>query len=162
MEECAEVAQRISKALVFGMDETQPGVDADGQPYKPNRERIIAEFNDLMAVMGMAGFDVWRNNEADQRAQSAKAAKVHKYLAYSKQCGKLDDRGVVDLHEGERLCGTCRFMEYFALANPTDGWCSVGMPLDTKDWIDAPVMPKVEAADRCHRWAPKRPKETAL
>lgn len=46
-EECNEIAQRISKALRFGLTEVQPG-----QPLN-NAERIIDEFHDLFAVMTM-------------------------------------------------------------------------------------------------------------
>lgn len=43
-EECAEVAQRVSKALRFGLAEVQPG-----QPHN-NAERIRDELCDLVAV----------------------------------------------------------------------------------------------------------------
>ena len=46
-EECVEVAQRISKALRFGLDEVQPG-----QEFK-NSERILGEMMDLLAVAQM-------------------------------------------------------------------------------------------------------------
>lgn len=80
MEECAEVAQRISKALVFGLDEVQPG-----QPLT-NRDRVVAEYTDLVAVMEMAGFPLAVVNG---RRVDEKIAKVEKYLRYSEQCGTL-------------------------------------------------------------------------
>ena len=43
-EECAEVAQEVSKALRFGLSEVMPG-----QPLT-NEERIAREFVDLLAV----------------------------------------------------------------------------------------------------------------
>jgi NTP pyrophosphatase (non-canonical NTP hydrolase) len=43
-EECAEVAQRVSKALRFGLDEVQPEQSCD------NAERIRMEMYDLLAV----------------------------------------------------------------------------------------------------------------
>lgn len=51
-EECAEVAQRCSKALRFGIDEVQPGQGLD------NRRRIEKEFNDLLGVYLMTDFDI--------------------------------------------------------------------------------------------------------
>lgn len=44
-EECAEVAQRVSKALRFGLAEVQPGQPLD------NAERIVEEVRDLWAVV---------------------------------------------------------------------------------------------------------------
>lgn len=81
MEECAELAQRVSKAMRFGMEESQPG-----QSFT-NRERIIAEYNDLVAVMDMAGFplQVINGNTLD-----AKQEKVEKYLAYASVCGTVE------------------------------------------------------------------------
>ena len=45
LEECGETGQRASKALRFGINEIQKG-----QPLT-NAERIVYEFNDIMAVM---------------------------------------------------------------------------------------------------------------
>lgn len=89
-EECAEVAQRISKALRFGVMEIQPG-----QPLT-NGERIGQELTDLLTVMEMVREEHpsvcdW----GDSEAQAAKRAKVEKFLLYSAQCGTLGggDRG---------------------------------------------------------------------
>ncbi len=46
-EECNETAQRASKAIRFGLDEVQ-----EGQPHN-NADRIVYEFNDLVAVTEM-------------------------------------------------------------------------------------------------------------
>ena len=46
-EECSEVAQRISKALRFGLEEIQPGQDLK------NSERIYQEMSDLLTVAKM-------------------------------------------------------------------------------------------------------------
>lgn len=83
MEECNEVAQRISKALVFGMDEVQPG-----QPLT-NQERIYAEYCDLRAVLGMAGIDAWANTPRTRAAEALKVEKVERYLAYSATRGTV-------------------------------------------------------------------------
>lgn len=85
MEECAEVAQRVSKAQRFGMDEVQPGQTLT------NRERIIQEYYDLRAVLGMCGIDAWEMSEKSKAAEMAKVAKVVKYLDYAKQCGTLTE-----------------------------------------------------------------------
>ena len=47
-EECAEVAQRCTKALRFGLTEIEPGQE------RTNAFRIGLEFGDLVAIMGMA------------------------------------------------------------------------------------------------------------
>lgn len=86
MEECDELSQRISKALLFGEDETQVGVDAHGKPYLDNRQRIIGELNDLLAVLDMAGYGVSWVIDAEQIRR--KQAKVEDYMAYAERLGK--------------------------------------------------------------------------
>jgi NTP pyrophosphatase (non-canonical NTP hydrolase) len=81
-EECAEVAQRVSKAARFTLDERQPGQDLT------NEQRIWQEFNDLMAGMMMLGEE--RGYDGSDRAQiEMKKAKVEKFLAYSRRVGTL-------------------------------------------------------------------------
>lgn len=89
-EECAEVQQRVSKALRFGLDEVEPG------QALPNRDRIVKELHDLFAVVEMLqerailhacdGFllDITGREEANH-----KHAKVSKYLDYSRVLGTL-------------------------------------------------------------------------
>lgn len=90
MEECNEVAQRISKALVFGLEQVQKAAD-DKPEQNPlglnNSERIIEEYNDLVALMEMAGFPL---SVIDGRKLDAKREKVEKYLKMSQQLGTLD------------------------------------------------------------------------
>jgi NTP pyrophosphatase (non-canonical NTP hydrolase) len=81
MEECDELSQRVSKAARFGLDEHQPN-----QPLS-NRERISDEFNDLLALMRMAGLPT----TVDSHKIEEKRRKVEKYLDYSKQCGTLTE-----------------------------------------------------------------------
>ncbi len=83
-EECAEVAQRASKAARFGLYEVQPGQD------KNNSERLRKEINDLLAATEMLDADgalpltVFRQQDV-----SGKVAQVEKYLEYSKRQGTL-------------------------------------------------------------------------
>jgi NTP pyrophosphatase (non-canonical NTP hydrolase) len=78
-EECAEVAQRASKAARFGLEEVQPG-----QPLN-NKRRIEAELADLMGVGAMLGLIVRRDEIC------AKRDKVEKFLELSRQMGTLDE-----------------------------------------------------------------------
>lgn len=90
-EECAEVAQRVSKALRFGLAEVEPG-----QPLT-NAQRIMGEVNDLVAVYSMLAGPVVSPTtplfegsvEEWHRDVAAKQAKVQHYLAYSEVCGTL-------------------------------------------------------------------------
>lgn len=83
-EECNEVALRVSKALRFGLDEIQPGQTLT------NRQRIMAEVNDLYAALKMLGDDgVIDPNPAPDAVQT-KVAKVEAFLVYSAKCGRLD------------------------------------------------------------------------
>jgi hypothetical protein len=81
-EECMEVAQRLSKALRFGMTERQPGQPLD------NRERVIEEYNDLVAAMELAGFPLQVING---RKVDAKLEKIERFLIYSAECGTLKE-----------------------------------------------------------------------
>lgn len=78
MEECAELAQRISKAQRFGMHEVQP------DQALSNRERIVDEYMDLIAALEMLG--IWT---LDRSKIDAKHRKVERFLDYSAQCGTL-------------------------------------------------------------------------
>lgn len=81
-EECAEVAQRTSKAIRFGLFEVQPGQTED------NKTRIERELSDLMAVADMLGFKV------SEEQMEEKRAKVRKFMAYARECGQLHDSQV--------------------------------------------------------------------
>lgn len=86
MEECNELAQRISKALVFGLDENQVNPEQNPENLN-NRDRIYFEYYDLRAVLGMAGIDAWDASDRARKAENAKRRKVEKYLQYSKELG---------------------------------------------------------------------------
>lgn len=83
-EECAEVAQRASKALRFGLAEIQPGQNFT------NAERIALEFRDMLALAEMLEDECglylyWHDKPGIER----KKIKVREFLEYSKQCGTL-------------------------------------------------------------------------
>ena len=82
IEECAEVIHRATKAKRFGMDEIQPEQPLD------NRDRLVAELNDLIAVADMVlGSKGW----VDESMVVAKKRKVEHFLEYSKECGTLTE-----------------------------------------------------------------------
>lgn len=82
-EECAEITQRISKSLRFGLLEVEPGQD------KNNMVRLSDEVNDLLGMIEML------KNEGLiivlQEKIWAKMDKVEKYLEYSRTCGRLTE-----------------------------------------------------------------------
>lgn len=82
-EECAEVAQRVSKALRFGLAEIQLGQDFT------NAQRIGQEFHDLLAVMEMLEDEGALNRPTDTNAIERKKAKVLAFMEYAEQCGAL-------------------------------------------------------------------------
>jgi NTP pyrophosphatase (non-canonical NTP hydrolase) len=91
-EECAEVGQRVTKALRFGLSEVQAGQS------RTNAERIFDELVDLAAVTQMlqrAGAipDVPNYTEAGKLI-AAKIDRVERWLGYSAGCGTV---------EGDRL-----------------------------------------------------------
>lgn len=82
-EECAEVAQRASKAARFTLEEVQPGQDL------PNIERLWQEFNDLYAMMQMLHEETGYNG-LSLKQREAKIAKVEHFLKYSAERGTLE------------------------------------------------------------------------
>lgn len=82
-EECAEVAQRASKALRFGLAEIQPGQELT------NAQRIGQEFHDLLAVMEMLEEAGALARPTDTHAIERKKAKILAYMEYAEQCGAL-------------------------------------------------------------------------
>lgn len=87
MEECAELAQRLSKMLRFGMEQTQAdaGHAVTGSPEESltNRERVYLEYFDLRATLGMCGIDAWEASPRSRDAERAKVLKINRFLAYS-------------------------------------------------------------------------------
>src|SRR6476620_1516841 len=91
MEECNEVAQRISKALRFTLEEVQPEQNLN------NADRIIQEFNDLTAVMLMLEEEGFiKNPPATALFQmKAKKIKVEKFLNHSESVGTLKNESPI-------------------------------------------------------------------
>lgn len=84
-EECMEVAQRVSKAARFGLQEIQPGQELT------NDERILREIIDLFSVLEMLDDEKILKSDVGKEAIQAKKDKVEKFLKYSKECGTLTD-----------------------------------------------------------------------
>lgn len=73
-EECAEVVQRVTKALRFGMDESQPG-----QPFT-NAARIGHEVGDILATLErLQDINVLRRADVAHGVES-KRQQLAKYL----------------------------------------------------------------------------------
>jgi len=85
-EECAEIAQRVSKSLRFGPHETQPG-----QPLN-NVSRINLELNDLCAVIEMLNSEFGYRLKQDEKLISAKKVKIDQYYEYSASLGIVEPR----------------------------------------------------------------------
>lgn len=82
-EECVETAQRVSKALRFTLSDIQSGQDLS------NAERIIYEFNDIVAVMEILNEEGILNKVIDRKAIDKKKMKIFKYLTYSQNIGAI-------------------------------------------------------------------------
>ena len=84
-EECAEVAQRCSKAARFGMLQTQPG-----QPLN-NRQRIEQEMMDLIGTLEMMDIYFSDGSTVVENAILARRERIEKYLQFSRECGTLQE-----------------------------------------------------------------------
>ena len=82
-EECVETAQRVSKALRFGLKEVQP------EHTLCNSERIIYEFNDIDAVMEILKDEGYLEKVINREAIEKKKEKVKKYMKHSIDIGIL-------------------------------------------------------------------------
>ena len=84
MEECEETAQRASKAIRFTPEEIQPGQELT------NAERIVYEFNDIVAVIKTL-YDLGVIKKVfDHEAIKLKQEKIKKYLEYSQTLGTVN------------------------------------------------------------------------
>ena len=82
-EECVELAQAISKAIRFGLDDQWPG--------KPttNRTDIKVEFNDILAVLELLEENQILIAYRDQKLIDAKKLKLSKMLLHSADRGRV-------------------------------------------------------------------------
>lgn len=84
-EECAEVAQRVTKTLRFGKDEMEPKQDYT------NEGRLIQELNDFVAAVEMI-FECPIVDLINEQMVAAKKEKVERFLNYSRDiCGTLTE-----------------------------------------------------------------------
>ncbi len=74
IEECAEVQQRATKALRFGMAEVQPG------QVLTNAERLAGELGDLRAVVDLLVLEGILVDHDIRVATTEKRPKLRKYL----------------------------------------------------------------------------------
>jgi len=84
-EECAEVAQRASKAARFGLEEVQPGQEFT------NAERLMHEYADLIGIMDVLVRDgiITFPHDFNERVRN-KRDRFDKFLERSKEHGRLD------------------------------------------------------------------------
>lgn len=83
-EECNEIAQRVSKALRFTLEECQPGQDLS------NGHRITQELIDLLGVVEtLVDEDIIEDPKKFRDGIEIKKAKIEKYMAYSRKVGAL-------------------------------------------------------------------------
>lgn len=85
-EEANEVAQRVSKALRFGMDEVQAGQD------KSNTDRIMDELRDLVCVAKiLEDLGELPPIYVNPDMITTKREKIERYMAISRDQGTLQE-----------------------------------------------------------------------
>ncbi len=83
-QECNEIAIRCTKAQMFGLDEVQPGQEFT------NRERIIYELCDLLAMCEVMSDEGVLPNLAPGERVEAKKVKAAHFSNYSRELGRLE------------------------------------------------------------------------
>lgn len=87
MEECAEVSQRASKALRFGLHEIQKGQD------QTNAQRLLNEMIDVSAVsLELVHISAIKNVPLVewQELVKQKQQRIHEFMKYSHDLGILE------------------------------------------------------------------------
>lgn len=84
IEECAEIIQRVCKAIRFGFDEVQPGQDMN------NLDRISQEVDDFQGVAQMLDLEGYKVLHFDDVAIQNKIEKVRRYMPLSIERGMLE------------------------------------------------------------------------
>lgn len=85
-EEAVEIALDVDKALRFGLDDRNP-LD---RTSNTNRERIIAELNDLLGVVSLlVDSGIIPKNWESPSAQSKKVQKILSFMNYARKTGAL-------------------------------------------------------------------------
>jgi len=87
-EEGSEVTKDATKSLRFGLDDRNVL-----NPTGPtNRERLVDELNDLMAVVDLCvAHGILPENWQSPEKHQAKLEKVEKFMNYAKKVGALKD-----------------------------------------------------------------------
>jgi len=92
-EEGGEVGKECHKAQRFGLDDkvTLDPQGPRGTTGPTNREKIVAELNDMLGVVQMlVDRGVLPANWQDKAAQERKAMKVARYMDYAVRVGALE------------------------------------------------------------------------
>ena len=84
-EELAETTQRASKIIRFGQDDVQK------DHTETNAERLVYEFNDVLAIMELLQQEGVIELIQDRTAIEKKKLKIKKYMKYSQQLGVLEE-----------------------------------------------------------------------
>lgn len=90
-EECAEVAQRASKAAIFGIEERQPTLEL----APPNSERFMLEYVQLQVtveILQQRGELPVFTDEKKEILRQERLKRLRKYLLYSQEQG-LTEKG---------------------------------------------------------------------
>lgn len=104
-EESVEVAQRVTKALRFGLDDIQPG------QQKTNRERIMEEVHDLRGVLRKLGEEGVLDVGCDIEAEDRKGRRVEEFDGFLDRCNAIraerDRREQARRAEAHKLAAAC-------------------------------------------------------
>ena len=84
-EEAGEVTQAATKALRFGLNDFNPKTEII------NKDNIIFEFNDLLAVMELLNDNNSIETVIDRGLIEQKKLKISKYMEQSKEKGQVQN-----------------------------------------------------------------------